>query len=73
MDAGLLDGYPTSALGQRAPRPLSAGLSIDKLQRLHPDVRMRTLNEALADCKGELDEFCRGRYIDMNQRKPGGN
>jgi dTDP-4-dehydrorhamnose reductase len=61
LDGGLLDGYPTSILGQKAPRPLSAGLSIDKLRRLHPDLRMRTLAEALADCKGELDQFCRGQ------------
>jgi dTDP-4-dehydrorhamnose reductase len=57
LDGQLLDGCPTSALGQRAPRPLSAGLSIDKLQQTCPDLRMRGLKEALADCNVELQEF----------------
>lgn len=57
LDSRLLDGRPTSALGQRALRPLSAGLSIDKLRRTYPDLRMRRLSEALADCKEELQEF----------------
>jgi dTDP-4-dehydrorhamnose reductase len=60
LDRRLLDGRPTSALGQRAPRPLSAGLSIDKLRRTYPDLRMRGLSEALADCKQELQEFLLG-------------
>jgi dTDP-4-dehydrorhamnose reductase len=57
LDAGLLTGVPTSALGQKAARPLNAGLAIDKLRRLHPDLTMRTLAEALADCRADLEAF----------------
>ena len=57
LDAGLLTGVPTSALGQKAARPLNAGLAIDKLRRLHPDLTMRTLAEALADCRADLETF----------------
>jgi dTDP-4-dehydrorhamnose reductase len=57
LDRGLLAGMPTSALGQKAPRPLSAGMSIGKLNRLYPEVRMRSLLEGLADSEDELREF----------------
>jgi dTDP-4-dehydrorhamnose reductase len=43
----LLDPVPTSALGQRAPRPLRAGLRIDRLRAL--GLSMRPLEEALAE------------------------
>ena len=42
LDASLLDPVPTLALGQRAARPLDAGLSTEALQRLFPQLRMRT-------------------------------
>jgi dTDP-4-dehydrorhamnose reductase len=57
LDTSLLIGLPTIALGQKAPRPLSAGLAIDKLRKSHPDIKMRTLAEGLADCRGNLEEF----------------
>ena len=57
LDERLLIGVPTSTLGQQAPRPLSAGLSIDKLRRLHPDLEMRTLAEGLDDCRTGLQDF----------------
>ena len=57
LDSGLLVGMPTSALGQKAPRPLSAGMNIGKLNRLYPELRMRSLVEGLADSEGELREF----------------
>jgi dTDP-4-dehydrorhamnose reductase len=57
LDTALITGVPTSALGQKAPRPLSAGLSIDKLRRLHPELTMRPLAEALADCRADLETF----------------
>jgi len=38
-------------------RPLSAGLRIDKLVRLHPDLKMRTLAEGLLDSEAELKSF----------------
>ncbi|MCU1253633.1 MAG: dTDP-4-dehydrorhamnose reductase [Edaphobacter sp.] len=59
LDVNLLQGLPTSALGQKAPRPLSAGLSIAKLTRLHPDLTMRTASEGLADCHSDLEDFLR--------------
>jgi dTDP-4-dehydrorhamnose reductase len=63
LDGNLLVGLPTSALGQKAARPLSAGLSIDKLGRLHPELRMRSLTEGLADCRDDLEEFLRSYVV----------
>jgi dTDP-4-dehydrorhamnose reductase len=57
LDPDLLIGMPTAGLGQTAPRPLNAGLSIDKLRRLHPDLTMRPLAQALADCRADLEAF----------------
>ena len=57
LDASLLHGVPTSELGQKAVRPLSAGLRIDKLVRLHPDLKMRTLAEGLLDSEAQLKSF----------------
>ena len=57
LDDSLLQGLPTRSLGQRAPRPLSAGLSINKLLQLYPDLPMRSLAEGLADCRHELEGF----------------
>jgi dTDP-4-dehydrorhamnose reductase len=39
----------TRRLGQVAPRPLQGGLLTEKLRRLHPDLRMRPLDECCAD------------------------
>ena len=49
LDTGLVSGVPTSGLVQRAPRPLNAGLLIDKLQNIYPEVRMRGLADSLSD------------------------
>lgn len=57
LDAGLLEGVSTAALQQAAARPLDAGLSTEKLRRLHPELRMRTLQESLTDCAAELAGF----------------
>jgi dTDP-4-dehydrorhamnose reductase len=59
LDAGLLEGVATSALGQAAVRPLDAGLATEKLLRMHPELRMRGLAECLEDCSGELAKFLR--------------
>ena len=59
LDGSLLSGVPTSSLGQKAPRPLSAGLSIDKLRRLHPGLKLRSLADGLTDCRNGLEEFLR--------------
>ena len=57
LDKSLLRPVPTSVFGQKAARPLSAGLAIDKLRRLHPCLKMRTLAEGLADCRNAMEEF----------------
>jgi dTDP-4-dehydrorhamnose reductase len=59
LDAGLLQGMPTTAMAQKAPRPLNAGLSTEKLRSQHPDLLMRTLAQALTDCRSDLDDFRR--------------
>lgn len=59
LDATLLDPVPTAELGQRAPRPLAAGLSTDKLRSRFPGLAMRTVTESLADCEEELRAFQR--------------
>jgi dTDP-4-dehydrorhamnose reductase len=57
LDSSLLEGVSTAALGQPAARPLNAGLSTDKLRRLHPQLPMRSLAESLNDCAEELRTF----------------
>lgn len=52
LDPGLLDAVQTAALGQKARRPLRAGLRIDRLRAL--GLRMRTLDEALADVRTRI-------------------
>lgn len=54
LDPRLLKGVSTATLSQKAPRPLSAGLAIDKLNRLFPTFRMRTVAESLVDCASEI-------------------
>jgi dTDP-4-dehydrorhamnose reductase len=49
LAADLVVGVPTASLGQRAPRPLQAGLSTEKLRRLHPGIHMRDLSSSLID------------------------
>jgi dTDP-4-dehydrorhamnose reductase len=57
LDSILIAGVPTSALGQRAPRPLAAGLSVGKLRQRHPDLVPRSLQAALSDCLPQLKAF----------------
>ncbi len=52
LDPGLLDAVDTAALGQRAPRPLRAGLRTDRLRAL--GLGMRPLDEALADLRAQV-------------------
>lgn len=54
LDASLVYGVPTVALGQAAPRPLSAGLDCSKLMDSYPQFRMRTLQSALLDCSTSM-------------------
>lgn len=69
LDAGLLDPVPTAELGQRAARPLAAGLAIGRLQGRFPELRMRTVAESLADCEGEMRAFL--RVIEKGAREAG--
>ena len=57
LDASLLEPVPTASLGQRAARPLEAGLLTEKLRQNYPELRMRTLEESLRDCEGVLRQF----------------
>jgi dTDP-4-dehydrorhamnose reductase len=57
LDARLLHGATTAELNQPAARPLESGLAIGKLAAQYPELRMRTLAEALDDCCAELSAF----------------
>jgi dTDP-4-dehydrorhamnose reductase len=54
LDASLIVGVPTSELNQIAPRPLRAGLRIDKLKSRHPSISMRYAQDAIAEWKKAL-------------------
>ena len=57
LDGSLLQGVSTAELGQRAPRPLAAGLSTAKLTRMYPQLGVRSVAYALRDCEQELRGF----------------
>ncbi len=59
LNADLLEGVATAELGQRAPRPLRAGLRTEKLRRDRPEIAMRTVGESLRDCAADLEAFVR--------------
>ena len=60
LDASLLEPVPTASLGQRAARPLDAGLLTARLRQAHPELRLRTLDDSLRDCQGALQAFLEG-------------
>ncbi|MHC4225025.1 MAG: SDR family oxidoreductase [Planctomycetota bacterium] len=49
LDARLIEGVDTASLNQRAPRPLNAGLKIEKLRAALPALRLHTVEEAARD------------------------
>ena len=55
LNASLLVGVPTKDLCQTAPRPLLAGLGIQKLRALYPALTMHTVTDSLDDCAWEID------------------
>ena len=57
LDASLLEGVTTAELKQPAARPLDSGLSTSRLAAQYPQLRMRTLAEAMEDCDTELRGF----------------
>ena len=63
LDAIQLQNVRTSQLGQRAARPLAAGLDIGKLRRQYPNLVMRGLEESLSECRVELRTFLEPRGV----------
>ena len=57
LDTRLLQAIPTSVLGQRAARPLSAGLLTHKLAGSRPTLRLRSVQESIADCAPQLRSY----------------
>ncbi|MDR3622143.1 MAG: SDR family oxidoreductase [Paludisphaera borealis] len=53
LDESLITATPTAELGQGAPRPLNAGLLIDRLESCKPGL-MRSLDAALEDFRAKL-------------------
>ena len=60
LDGSLLEGVSTAQLGQKAARPLAAGLATGKLRGLYPQLRMRGVREAIEECAAELRGFLEG-------------
>jgi dTDP-4-dehydrorhamnose reductase len=60
LDAGLIEGAATSELGQRAPRPLRAGLRTERLRREFPSLELRTVAESIAECMPAMKRFLAG-------------
>jgi dTDP-4-dehydrorhamnose reductase len=56
LDAGLIDPTTTAALGQAAPRPLRAGLVMDKLRATFPEVPVLSISEGLAIVKRQFEQ-----------------
>lgn len=56
LDAGLIDPITTAELGQAAPRPLKAGLVMDKLRTTFPNVPVLTVAEGLAIVKRQFEQ-----------------
>jgi dTDP-4-dehydrorhamnose reductase len=69
LDASLLEGVTTAELKQPAARPLDSGLSTSRLATQHPQLRLRTLAEAMEDCNTEL----RGFLAELSGRPEGKN
>ena len=56
LDAGLMDPTTTAALKQAAPRPLRAGLLMDKFRATFPDVPVLSVMEGLAVVKRQFEQ-----------------
>ena len=56
LDASLLDPTTTASLGQAAPRPLAAGLLMDRFRAELPDVPVLSVAEGLATVKRQLEQ-----------------
>ena len=56
LDAGLVDPTTTAALGQAAPRPLKAGLLMDKFRAAFPDVPVLSVVDGLAVVRRQVQQ-----------------
>jgi dTDP-4-dehydrorhamnose reductase len=56
LDASLMDSTTTAALGQAAPRPLEAGLLMDKFRAAFPKVPVLSVAEGLAIVKRQFEQ-----------------
>jgi dTDP-4-dehydrorhamnose reductase len=56
LDASLIDPVSTAELGLTAPRPLRAGLVMEKLRATFPEVPVLTVAEGLAIVKRQFDQ-----------------
>jgi len=54
LDASLIDPISTAQLGQAAPRPLKAGLLMDKFRADFPNVPVLGVADSLAILKSQL-------------------
>lgn len=55
LDDRLIDPISTAEFGQLAPRPLRAGLLMDRFRAAFPDVPVLSVSESLAILKGQLE------------------
>lgn len=55
LDPARIKPITTSSLGQAAPRPLAAGLRMDKFRRRYPSVPVLTARQGLERLRRELD------------------
>ena len=56
LDAGLMDPITTAQLGQAAPRPLKAGLLMDKLRATFPDLPILGPSDGLQVVKRQFEQ-----------------
>jgi dTDP-4-dehydrorhamnose reductase len=56
LDAGLMDATTTAALNQAAPRPLKAGLVMDKFRATFPDLPIVSVAEGVAVVKRQFEK-----------------
>jgi dTDP-4-dehydrorhamnose reductase len=56
LDARLIDTTSTAALGQAAPRPLKAGLVMDKFRASFPEVPVLSVADGLAIVKRQFEQ-----------------
>jgi dTDP-4-dehydrorhamnose reductase len=61
LDQGLIEPTDTASLRQVAPRPLKAGLLMDKFRTRYPQVPVLSAQEALEELRGQLHVYAGGK------------